>query len=238
MSVDYKSQVDEGLLHRLQSLHAQVADLEGQLARGPRQIAASEAIVQQAQQALADAQQKVKDVKLACDEKQLQLSSREARIEELKAKLNTAASNKEFSLLKDQIAADTQANSVQSDEIMEAWERIDELTNLVGQAEQELTEKQSELIERTEKVQQRMNVVTSDLEHVRQQLTNAEAKLPPVMMDDYLRSTGARGEEALAPIEDGCCGVCNQMLTTQIVDRIRLKYLATCPNCSAWLYSI
>ena len=58
MSVDYKSQVDEGLLHRLQSLHAQVADLEGQLARGPRQIAASEAIVQQAQQALADAQQR------------------------------------------------------------------------------------------------------------------------------------------------------------------------------------
>ena len=238
MSVDHKSQVDGGLLYRLQSLHAQVAELEGQLARGPRQIAASEAIVQQAEQALAEAQQKVKDAKLNCDDKQLQLSSREERIEDLKAKLNTAASNKEFSLLKDQIAADTQANSVQSDEIIEAWERIEELTALVGQAEQELAETKAEQDARSEKVQQRLNVVTADLEHVRHELSTAEAKLPAELLDEYRRQTGARGEEALAPVEDGCCGVCHQMLTTQIVDRIRLKFLATCPNCSAWLYSV
>ncbi len=47
------------------------------------------------------------------------------RIVDLEGKLNTAASNREFSLLKEQIAADEQANSVLSDEILEALEQLD-----------------------------------------------------------------------------------------------------------------
>ena len=59
--------------------------------------------------------------------KQLQLKSREAQIDQLQTKLNTAASNREFNLLKEQIAADKQANSVLSDEILEAMDEIDGL---------------------------------------------------------------------------------------------------------------
>ena len=45
----------------------------------------------------------------------------------LKAKLNAAASNREYQALKDQIAADQMAGSVLADEILEALEKIDEL---------------------------------------------------------------------------------------------------------------
>ncbi len=59
--------------------------------------------------------------------KQLQLREREARIKDLQVKLNTCSSNREYQALKEQIAADQQANSVLSDEILEALERIDVL---------------------------------------------------------------------------------------------------------------
>ncbi len=74
----------------------------------------------------------------------MQLKSREIRIEELEAKLNTAASNREFSTLKEQIAADKQANSVLSDEILETLEQIDVLDEALKQAEAELAKQQSD----------------------------------------------------------------------------------------------
>ena len=42
-----------------------------------------------------------------------------AKLDDLQAKLNMAQSNKEYQLLKDQMAADKQANSVLADEILE-----------------------------------------------------------------------------------------------------------------------
>ncbi|WP_182864913.1 zinc ribbon domain-containing protein [Rhodopirellula sp. JC639] len=237
MAVDNKTQFESALLRRLHSLLLQIDDLEGQLDRGPRQIKAGESILDGCRDALEAAKQNVKDATIACDEKQLQLKTREDRIEGLKAKLNTAASNKEFDLLKEQIAADQQANSVQSDEILEGLERIDELNEAVAAAEKDLAEKTAEHKKRVEAVENRMVVVQADLDHVRNELTKAEAEIPAAARSEYKRLIDGRGEEALAPIEDDSCGGCHQTLTTQMVDRVRLGYLTHCPACSAWLYS-
>ncbi|MCA9137987.1 MAG: hypothetical protein KDB00_14545 [Planctomycetales bacterium] len=237
MAVDNKTQFDSSLMRRLHSLHLQSTDLQGQLERGPRQVAAGEAIVAQCEAAVASARQDVKKATIACDEKQLQLKSREDRIEQLKAKLNTASSNKEFDLLKEQIAADVQANSVQSDEILEGLERIDELNEAVAAAEKELAEKTAEQKTRLKDVDARMEVVREGLEHVRSELEKCEAQVPIAVRSEYKRLTLLRGDEALAPIEDGSCGGCNQTLTTQMVDRVRLGFLTDCPACSAWLYN-
>lgn len=236
MAVDNKTQFDSGLMRRLHSLHLQLADLEGQLNRGPIQIKAGEAIMQACSDAVEAARQDVKAATIACDEKQLQLKTREDRIESLKAKLNAAASNKEFDLLKEQIAADQQANSVQSDEILEGLERIDVLQEAVAAAEKELAEKTAEQKKRAESIEERMAVVQADLEHVRNELEKAEKDVPLAVRGEYKRLTESRGDEALAPIEDGSCGGCNQTLTTQMVDRVRLGFLVDCPACSAWLY--
>lgn len=237
MAVDNKTRFESSLMRRLHSLHLQLDDLEGQLGRGPRQIKAGEAIVAKCTETLESARQDVKSAIMACDDKQLQLKSREDRIEELKAKLNIANSNREFNLLKEQIAADDQANSVQSDEIFEGLERIDQLHQSVAAADQDLAEKSKEHKKRVETVDGRMEVVRADLEYVRSELDKSESQVPVSVKSEYKRLTLSRGDEALAPIEDNSCGGCNQTLTTQMVDRVRLGFLTDCPCCSAWLYS-
>ena len=237
MAVDNKTRFESTLMRRLHALHLQSTDLEGQLERGPRQIKAGAGIVTQCEEALESARQDVKKAIIACDEKQLQLKSREDRIEELKAKLNTASSNREFDLLKEQIAADQQANSVQSDEILEGLERIDELNEAVAAAEKVLAEKSKEQTKRAVEVEGRMEIVRADLEHVRAELEKLEAEVPIAVRAEYKRLTESRGDEALAPIEEGSCGGCNQTLTTQMVDRVQLGFLTDCPACSAWLYN-
>ncbi|KAA5545965.1 phospholipase [Roseiconus nitratireducens] len=236
MALDQKTQFPSDLLRRLHSLHSQVADLEGQLERAPRQIRAGENLVAEATAALQKARDDVKSATVACDEKQLQLKSREDRIEDLKAKLNTAASNKEYNLLKEQIAADQQANSVQSDEILEALERIDELNATVKQAEATLKQKTEEHQKRVKEIENRTEVVRGDLEYIHAELEKAEKEIPATARSEYRRLYESRGDEFLAPVEEGSCGGCNQTLTTQMLDRLRLQFLVECPACAAWLY--
>lgn len=224
------------LLRTLHRIQRQKTDLQSQIDRGPRQLKASEGFVAQAQAATDEAAQRLKKTKVLIDEKQLQLKSREDRIRDLKTKLNTASSNKEYSLLKEQIAADEQANEVLSDEILEGLERIDELESQRKEREQELKAKQAEYAELAGTVEQRMVVLAADLERVMTNLATAEAEIPAAMKPDYLRIVAAKGEDALAPVDGENCGGCFQTLTSQMMNRLYLGQPVRCSNCGAIMY--
>ncbi|MGB7347906.1 MAG: phospholipase [Pirellulaceae bacterium] len=231
-NVEFKAE----LLRRLHSILRQKEELASQLARGPRQIKAGETMIATASKAVEEAKESLKKVKMTSDEKQLQLKSREARIEELKAKLNMAASNREFDTFKEQIAADEQANAVQSDEILESFDRIDALQAVVDAAVEDLEKQQVDQEARIVEVEARMEVVRANAQDVDERLAKAEAEIPTAAMADYKRLTESKGEEALAPLETDSCGGCNQILTTHVFDQLRRSIMVNCPNCNAFLY--
>ncbi len=236
MSSDTKIEISTELLRKLHRIHRQRTDLRGQIDRGPRQIKAGEALVAKATAELEQARESFKKSTLASDEKQLQLKSREIRIEDLEAKLNTAASNREFSTLKEQIAADKQANSVLADEILESLERLEELDEVVKRAEAELSKQQKDHQSRVQHVESNLMTLSSELERVESELEASEKEIPRGAYKDYKRLTESRGEEALAPVEGESCGGCYQTLTTNYIERLRMSMLIRCPNCNAFLY--
>ena len=113
-------------LRRLHRIHRQLGDLKDRLSRGPKLIKASEGNLAKVEGEYDEKKETLTRAKVACDEKQLQLKQREDRIKDLQAKLNTASSNREYQALKEQIAADEQANSVLSDEILEDGGNIED----------------------------------------------------------------------------------------------------------------
>ncbi len=236
MSADNSFQVSMELLRTLHRIQRQRSDLQSQIERGPRQLKASEAIVAQHQSEAVDAVDKLKKAKMAVDQKQLQLKSREERIRDLQKKLNTAANNREYSLLKEQIAADEQANEVLSDEILEGLERLDELELQRGARAEELKERQSDHTALCGQVELRLKGLKDDLSKVEAELVEAEAQLPASLKVDYDRIVAARGEEALAPVDGENCGGCYQTLTSQMMNRLYLAQAVRCPACGAMLY--
>lgn len=237
MPADNRIEIRPSLLQKLHRIHRQITDLSGQIERCPRQIKAGEHMVTEGSKAKEAAQGNHKAAVLACDAKQLQLRSREDKIKDLDAKLKTAASNREFSLLKEQIAADKQANEVLSDEILEGLEYIDELAAVVQAASEELERLEKEQADRVTEMEQREAELRSELDRVTEELRSTEKDIPSGALDDYRRITEARGEEALAPVDEDSCGGCYQILTTQLIDRLRMSLLIRCPNCNAFLYS-
>lgn len=223
-------------LSTLHRIHRQMADVRDRLQRGPKQIRVAEGTVKAAETGVAQAKDNFKQAKMAADEKQLQLRQREARIKDLQFKLNTANNNKEYQLLKDQIAADEQANSVLSDEILEALERMDELQIAIKGAEANLGKTKDELQRVRQRIDSQLHDLETQLARVTQELQAAEDQLPEAFKPEYLRLAKSMGEDALAPVEGGCCGGCFQTLTPQTIDQLLLDRPIFCKSCGRLLY--
>ncbi|MDF1842804.1 MAG: phospholipase [Rubripirellula sp.] len=237
MTIDSKTEIKPELLRRLHRIHRQRTDLKGRIDRGPKQIKAGESLVTQAEAATKEIRSRLTKTTMISDEKQLQLKSRETRIDELGAKLNTAASNREFTTLKEQIAADKQANSVLSDEILEVMEQMDAIEIELEAADAELEKQQQEQEQRIKDVKVVLAELAEESKRVEAELSSVEKEIPSNVFPDYKRLTDSKGENALAPVEGESCGGCYQTLTTNYIDRLRMSRLIRCPNCNAFLYT-
>ena len=231
-------EVDYALLQTIHRLLKQKSDLNERIEKGPRKITIAENAEKNFESALAMAKEVKTKTQMAADEKQLQLSQREAKIEDLKTKLNSAESNREFQLLKDQIAADEQANSVLSDEILELLERVDALESDQQQADANLAKAKLETQNVRESIAKQLESLKSDLRSVTEDLGENESRLKGDYANEYRRLSASKGEEALAETDLQTCGQCYTKITTQKMSELMMKKPVFCQSCGALMYSI
>lgn len=224
-------------LRTLHRIHRQLADLHDRLQRGPKQIRAAEANVKKCESEVAAAKDAFKQAKMASDEKQLQLKQREAKLKDFEAKLFAAQSNREYQLLKDQIAADKQANSVLADEILEALDKLDGLQSAIKTAEANLAKIKDDAAKSKLRAQEQQQGLETELARVSAELRSAEDQLDGDFKANYDRLARSMGAEALAPIEGECCGGCSQTLTPQTINALRLDKPVFCKSCGRMLYT-
>lgn len=221
------------ILHRI---HGQLHDLQERLQRGPRQTKIAETAVKKSEGELAAAKDTHRQAKMASDEKHLQLKQREARLHDLQGKLNAANNNKEYQLLKDQIAADRQANSVLADEILESMERIDQLQAAIKVADENLAKTKEEFNKVRKRMEEQQQGLESELARVQGELNAAEALVPETFRDDYLRLARAMGADCMAPIDGESCGGCFTIMSPQVHDLIRRDKPVFCKSCGRLVY--
>jgi len=220
-------------LHRI---HRQLNDLRSRLDRGPKLIAAREANLTRMEEIIEAAKADVKSAQLATNQKELQLKEREANILDTQGKLNVASSNKEYQAFVEKIAADKQANSVLSDEILEMFDKVEGLQKTVTEKETELAQGKTEFAEIKKKIEGERESLEADLARLIAESEELEATLPEDMQQDFKRVVGGRGEEGLAQLEDEYCGNCNQMVNAQMVNELLQEKVVPCKSCGAYLY--
>jgi predicted nucleic acid-binding Zn-ribbon protein len=229
-------QVDYSVLQTIHRMLRQLTDLKDQIARCPRVEKASENILAAVDRRLIDSKQNWMTTKKAADEKQLQLRQREARVETLIGRRNASDNNKEFQLLNDQIAADKQASSVLSDEILELLERIDQIDLDVKNCKAELETAKSDHEAIRAKVKDRRATLLSELTRVEGELAAEEKKITVALLPEYRRLVAANGESALAETKGETCGNCHQVLNTHIFTQLRQRKIVICRACNSILY--
>ncbi len=172
------------------------------------------------------------------DRKQLQLREREARLVDLEVKLNQAKGNREYQSLKEQIAADTQANLVLSDEILETLESVDELEqSLVGLVENEKNA-EAEQKKLQDSVTQRMQALQADLERVQGELKALEETLgrrfshrvSSAGSASWRRRLGGTGWTVLWRLLHGSFTACSRY-------KLRMGRYVACSSCGRIIYT-
>lgn len=225
-----------GGLKELHELHIQLQQVQEQLERGPKQVRARRQFAERKQEELERARKQYTELRKAADEKSLQLKSNESKIAELKIKLNSASSNREFDIIKTQIDADSMANSVLEDEILEALEKVDQMQRRIKTAEQDHTAAQSEAQRVAEEVAAAEPGLRERIGELESALRIAEQSLPDEVAEVYRRLVHAHGSGALAPVVNKACTACYAILSPQHNIELNLGKILFCKSCGRLLY--
>lgn len=228
--------VSDSVVRNLHQHLVQIAEMKTQIERGPRQVKAAILQVESAKDALLKCKEAIKQKKMDADRKQLQLREREAKVHDWEGKMNLAKNNREFQAIKEQIAADSQANSVLSDEILEILEEIDSLQIAMKGFEEKLKLIEADRVKTELTVSEKLAVLNIELERVEGNLAGLEKQLEPEFLVQYRRLVSNRSEDSMAALDDVSCGGCYTGLPPRILDSLRKEQAIVCPSCGRLLY--
>jgi len=225
-----------GGLKELHDLHLQYADVESQLDSGPRQIRVREKIAAKKRAAIDALKEELTAQQKAADHKNLQFKTNEQNLVDLRTKLNQAASNKEFDIIKGQIESETAASSTLEDEYLEALEAIDARRQELADLEEELQAALAAVETAKQDVAAEKPKLEAQLAELKQEISGAESCIPKEMREDYRRLVVAKGSECLSRVEHYACSECFVEVSPQQKVMLRSAKATKCKSCGRVLY--
>lgn len=224
-------------LQILHDLHLKLQAVQEELEKGPRLIKAKENVLAKKQVELDQAKTIYTDQRKMADQKNLQLKTNENKLADLNAKLNMASTNREFDILKGQIAADKMANSVLEDEILDCMEQVDRLKGKIAEAETVVANAKDDVRKMTDQVAAAEAGLKERAGKLKLAVAEAETVVPKDFMATYRRLVLAHGAEALAVVENNVCTSCNVSLSPQQGVELRGGRFIFCISCGRLIYA-
>jgi len=220
----------------LHQLLMQLKEVQDQLARGPRQIQARQARTVEAEKHLVLKETELKEARATVDRKNLDLRSKEAHLADLQGKLNQAASNREFDIIRGQMDADRAAKAVLEDEILEWLDRVDAHQQEVAEARKKIQEATEEVRRFATDFEQKADEFRSQEQRLQTEIAEAEKIIPPEIKPQYRRLIDTYGAEGMASSQNGVCNQCYVNLTSQNKVQLNSGTLLFCSVCGRLLY--
>ena len=223
-------------LKALHHLYLRMHDVNLKLEQGPKRIKLKEQFAQKQEEHLKVVQEQITQLKKQVQQKNLDLQSNEAKILDLKGKLNTASSNKEFDIIKGQIAADQMANSVLEDEILELMDKIDAKDQEAKDWEAKIKVAYADAKKVEQDFESAKASLDEEIKECEAAITDAEQIIPADLKVQFSRLVRSHGAGALANVAGKFCSACNVMIEPQRRVELNSGRLVFCKSCGRLLY--
>ncbi|WP_145112644.1 zinc ribbon domain-containing protein [Gimesia panareensis] len=223
-------------LKALHHLYLRLHDVNLKLEQGPKRIKLKEQFALQQEDKLKAVQEQITQLKKQVQQKNLDLQSNEAKILDLKGKLNSATSNKEFDIIKGQIAADQMANSVLEDEILELMDKIDAKEGEAKSWEEKIKAAHDEAKKAEQEFESVKDALDEEIAECNSAITDAEQIIPADLKVQFERLVRSHGAGALANVAGKFCSACNVMIEPQRRVELNSGRLVFCKSCGRLLY--
>ena len=221
------------LIHGKLGLYYELTD---QLARAPKQVEFARQREQQYRQKLEATSQKLLDLRRKAKDKQTELGSREAQVKKMQVQQDGAANNREYSLLGDTINATIAANEVLGVELFDLLEQADAEVLNEKQAGEVLAKAVAETKSIADQAAETIKRLEREIAAVESELKDLMAKIPGDLPSELQRKRPALREKTVAPVDDGACSSCWQVITPQMRSALTMKQAILCPGCGALLF--
>jgi predicted nucleic acid-binding Zn-ribbon protein len=224
-------------LQELHQLHQRAKALRDRLTSGPKTLAARLAALANRQEALETARKVHQDAKVQIKKREHLLQGHQAKIDDLKVKLNLAKKNEEYKAIQNQIAHDQAAIAKIEDEVLEGYGVVETQAAELAAQEAEVKRFAAEVAAFKAQIESQEAQQRAQLQELETAVIEAEIVIPEDLRAQYRRVVKQHGADALAFLENDACSGCYVSITAQTKNElINGAKLCFCNTCGRVLY--
>ncbi|HMB04513.1 MAG TPA: C4-type zinc ribbon domain-containing protein [Isosphaeraceae bacterium] len=224
-------------LRELHQLHQRAKALRDRLTSAPKILAARQAALAKREVDRDDARKALQDAKVHLKKMEHSLQALEAKIDDLRVKLNQVKRNEEYKAIQNQIAHDQSAKGKLEDEILETLGAIETQAAALATREAEFKALEAGVAALQRQVESQAAGQKTQLQELETAIVEAEAIIPEDHRDRYRRVVKQHGADAMAFIESDACSGCNVSITAQMKNElINGEHITFCKTCGRLLY--
>ena len=227
-------------LIKLQSVENRLRVEKAKLTRCRRNVIIQENQIRTLQNALEAKKEEVQLSKIQFDRLELELKSRDEQIIRLRASLNTARTNKEYSAVLTQLNTTKADNSKIESQSLELLKNIDADEAECEEIQSQINEQKQHLEQLRTEVETLASKYQAEIDKIQAEWDQAAQIIPDKLLEIFKRVTETYDGQAVALIEqqDGkkgaySCGGCFMGITAECVNLLMTKDdIIRCPNCT------
>jgi predicted nucleic acid-binding Zn-ribbon protein len=223
-------------LQEIYAVRRELADAKQEIEQGPLQLKGSQAKIDKAAAVVAGLKEELKALRKTSDAKELQLKSSEARVNDLKGKLNSTTNTKDYTAIKEEMTRIEALNSVVENEALEMLAEQEKHQEKIAAAEAEQAAAVEKHAKLKEIIDNRVAKNKSFAEGLIAKLQKLEGEIDPDFRGQYDRLTKSKGDRGMAPCSGGSCGACHNAQTPQSQQELAMGRPIFCSNCGALLF--
>lgn len=230
-------------LRELHQLHQRAKALRDRLTSGPKTVAAREAALVNRRAALEASKKALQDARVQLKKKEHSVQSINAKIDDLKVKLNSVKKNEEYRALQNQIEFDKKAIEKIEVEMLDDMDRIEEQAKKLAAEESDVKAFAGEVDSIKTQFESQAGGQRQQLSELETAIVDAEAIIPEDVRERYRRTVKQLGADAMAPVEYdrkaqlASCTGCFVAVTTQALNElINGHHMSFCKSCGRVLY--
>lgn len=236
IKADIKEQFSK--LIDLQSVDSEIFDLKSRKEDFPRKLEEIDQVLAGKKTGMDAAESALKQLQVEKGEKENELASGEERIKKHEGELALIKTNKEYSVMLEQIESVKADVSLIEEKIIEALDKIELVQS-------KRAEEKKAFEEEVKKSDAERSLIRSEEKEISDRLGELSRKrgaligaIEGKLLSMYERVLENRGKHALSKINGEMCEECNMRLRPQVINEVRShKKLVICENCSRILYT-
>jgi len=190
------------------------------------------------QQIINGKKDKAKQLKIEIDTKDLDLKANEEKANKLTVQLNTVRTNKEYSIIINEIKAVKADNDVIEDVLLNFFNQNDIMQKEMKDLEAKIKEKNDEINSLAAVINDEISQIKKEIDNNCQIRTKNAEEIDSEALNKYEKIMNSKPDlTALAKVVDFTCGSCYMDVPRQQVNEIlRGKQMVCCKSCSRILY--